>query len=85
VKILGKEVPISELRANLKKVAEDRELLGANLELHFRPDVERKKQYYNIYRYAFFGKVPEVELDPRAKTISLTDIGKAKLFTEKRK
>jgi hypothetical protein len=85
VKILDKKVPLSELRTNLRKVAESRGLVGANLELHFHAGDERRNEYYNVYKYAFFGMVPEVELDPRARTISPPAIGKAKLFGEKKR
>lgn len=84
VKILDKEVPVSELRTNLTKVAESRGLVGANLELHFRASDE-EEPYYNVYKYAFFGMVPEVELDSRAKVIRPPSIEKLELFTKKKK
>lgn len=87
VKILDKKVPLSKLRANLRKVAENRGLVGANLELNFDPTMEigEPPPYYNIYKYAFFGMVPERELKQKPKIISSPDIGTAKLFTEKEK
>jgi hypothetical protein len=79
VKIMDKEVPLNELRANLKEVAKKRGLVGATLEMHFADD---KPLYYNVYRYAFFGMVPDIELDPRAKWIDPVP-EKKQIFTRK--
>jgi hypothetical protein len=78
---MDKEVPLNELRANLKEVAEKRGLAGATLELHFHDD---KPLYYNVYRYAFFGMVPDLELDPQAKWIDPIPAERRQLFTRKR-
>jgi hypothetical protein len=56
VKQLASEVPLEKLTAGLKKVANARGLTGANLDLRFR---QMDDPYYNVYRYAFFGKAPE--------------------------
>jgi hypothetical protein len=56
VKDLIDVVPVEKLGAGLKKVGASRGLRGARLELHFSPSDD---PYYNVYRYAFFGKVPE--------------------------
>ncbi len=79
VKIMGKELPIEELRTNLARVARSRGLLASELRLHFRPN---EAPYYNIYKYAFFGKIPEVDIDPRARLVR-GRAAKAKLFKKR--
>lgn len=61
VKQLAGQVPIEKLGAALKSVAKARGMTGARLELQFQ---RMDDPYYNVYRYAFFGKVPEYEGDP---------------------
>lgn len=82
LKSFDKEVPVSKLRANLRKVAESRGLIGANLEFHFRSGDEAL--YYNIYRYAFCGMVPEPEFDPKVMTL-LSPPQKSKNFSRSKK
>ena len=57
VKQLANDVPLEKLRAGLKKVASARGLQAATLNLHFHSSDD---PYYNVYRYAFFGKPPEI-------------------------
>ncbi|MCU0286763.1 MAG: hypothetical protein MUF15_10215 [Acidobacteria bacterium] len=58
LEILNRKEIGEDMRVNLRRAAETRGLLGANLEFIFQRNQETP--YYNIYRYAFFGKVPEV-------------------------
>jgi hypothetical protein len=82
VRVMDKEVPLKELGANLRNVAEKRGIVGASLDLHFSPS--GGPDYYNVYRYAFFGMVPDNLLDPVAKSIDPVPIEKKQLFTAKR-
>ena len=65
VKIFEREVPLEALRANLRKVAESRRLQGATIDLTLAPDAAGP-DYYNVYRYAFFGFLPLDQVDIRA-------------------
>ncbi|HLP47935.1 MAG TPA: hypothetical protein VK469_18470 [Candidatus Kapabacteria bacterium] len=57
LEILDRKQISNEMRVNLRRAAEARGLVGANLEFIFERNQETP--YYNIYRYAFFGRVPE--------------------------
>lgn len=59
---LAREVSLDGLKGGLKNVAKARNLVGARLDLQFGKGDD---PYYNVYRYAFFGLVPE-ELTPVA-------------------
>ena len=64
-----------------QKVAKTRNLTGAslNLRMHAAGD-----PYYNVYCYAFFGKVPEInEGDPAPRAREAKAAGK-RLFASKR-
>jgi hypothetical protein len=70
VRDLAQKVPADKLGAALKKVAAARGLSAAQLHLTF--DATKDDPYYNVYRYAFFGLVPEQppELEHQAVTAS---------------
>jgi hypothetical protein len=74
VRDLAQKVPLEKLGAALEKVARARKITGASIDLHFRPADD---PYGNVYRYAFFGKVPEIEQgDPMAELNIVTAAGK---------
>lgn len=68
LEILDRKEVSNEMRTNLRRAAETRGLVGAHLEFTFQKDQETP--YYNIYRYAFFGKVPDVFEDPRSRVVN---------------
>lgn len=74
VKAFKEHVSLDGLRANLRTVAESRRLQGATLNLTLKPD-HAKPDYYNIYRYAFFGfQAPEdVDVLPATERTGLTE------------
>jgi hypothetical protein len=72
VKIFDKEVPLEALRTNLRKVAESRRLQGATIDITLLPDAA-KPDYYNVYRYAFFGMLPPDQVDVLPATQAAAD------------
>ena len=84
VKILNGEEHLNELRTNLRGVAESRGLAGASLALHFRPDLD-DVGYYNVYKYAFFGMVPENELYVNPRAIDAPSIERYEILTKQEK
>lgn len=58
IRAIASEGDFVKMRANLWRIAQTRGLVGASLNLHFGEDAA---DYYNVYRYAFFGLVPDLE------------------------